>query len=82
MIFKSGFINIFLDIQVQLSSAELKNKRLMEAFKKTSQEFREVCYQLTGYRIDISSANQYKLMNMYSETPEDFLLFKVCTTEF
>ena len=62
----------------QLAKAELKNKRLMEAFKKTSQEFREVCYQLLGYRIDISSANQYKLMNMYSESPEDFLLFKVC----
>ena len=35
----------------QVTSAELKNKRLVEAFKKTSQEFREVVYQLLGYRI-------------------------------
>ena len=39
------------DLKKQLTSAELKNKRLMEAFKKTSQEFREICYQLLGYRI-------------------------------
>ncbi|XP_046553553.1 mitotic spindle assembly checkpoint protein MAD1-like [Haliotis rubra] len=41
------------ELKSQLTREELRNKRLMEAFKKTSQEFREVCYQLTGYKIDI-----------------------------
>ena len=63
----------------QLVSAELKNQRLTEAFKKTSKEFREVCYQLLGYKIDMRSNNQYRLMNMYADSPEDFLLFQVRT---
>jgi len=61
----------------QLSLAELKNKRLMEAFKKTSQEVREVCYQLTGYKIDIPTHNQYKVTSMYAESQSDCLQFQV-----
>ena len=67
----------FTEMKAQLMSAELKNKRLMEAFKKTSQEIREVCYQLTGYRIDIPTSNQYRLTSMYAESPNDYLLFQV-----
>lgn len=63
-------------LKEQLSKEETKNKRLMEVFKKTSQEFREVCYQLTGYKIDILASNQYKLTSMYAESPEDFFLFQ------
>lgn len=66
----------FEEMRQQLATAELKNKRLMEAFKKTSQEIREVCYQLTGYKIDIPTTNQYRLTSMYAESPDDFLLFK------
>ena len=61
----------------ELEKAEMANKRLVEAFKKTSQEFREVCYQLLGYRLDFPCQNQYKLMSLYAETPQDFFLFKV-----
>jgi len=64
-------------MKAQLTKEEMKNKRLMEVFKQRSQEFREVCYQLTGFRIDIASSNQYKLTSMYAESPEDFFLFKV-----
>lgn len=66
----------FEEMRSQLATAELKNKRLMEAFKKTSQEIREVCYQLTGYKIDIPTSNQYRLTSMYADSPEDHLLFK------
>ena len=67
------------DIKSQLDSAELKNKRLMEAFKKTSQQFREVSYQLLGYKIDLDTPcqNQYRLMNVYAESPNDYLIFQV-----
>ncbi|KAI0217239.1 hypothetical protein LSAT2_030888 [Lamellibrachia satsuma] len=68
------------DFKAQLTSAELKNKQLMEAFKKTSQKFREVCYLLLGYRIDLVSDNQYKLQNMYAESPNDVLLFQETET--
>lgn len=49
----------------------------MEAFKKKSQEFREVCYQLMGYKIDMPTDNQYRLISMYSEAPGDYMLFQV-----
>ncbi|XP_060570209.1 mitotic spindle assembly checkpoint protein MAD1-like [Ruditapes philippinarum] len=68
------------EMRSQLTTAELKNKRLMEAFKKTSQEVREVCYQLTGYKIDIPTSNQYRLTSMYAETVNDFLLFQQNTS--
>ncbi|XP_052814982.1 mitotic spindle assembly checkpoint protein MAD1-like [Mya arenaria] len=64
------------EMRSQLTLAELKNKRLMEAFKKTSQEVREVCYQLTGYKIDIPTSNQYRITSMYAESPTDYLLFQ------
>ncbi|BFZ17481.1 hypothetical protein BsWGS_20520 [Bradybaena similaris] len=64
------------ELKNQLHREEMRNKRLMEVFKKTSQEFREVCYQLTGYRIDIQCSNQYKLISMYAESSRDYFLFQ------
>ena len=61
----------------QLVSEQLKNQRLMEAFKKTSQEMREINYKVLGYRVDIPNTNEYRLMSMYAESPNDFFLFKV-----
>merc|ERR1712059_125937 len=60
----------------QLSKADLRKQRLMEAFKKTSHEFREVVYQLTGYRIDVLADHKYRLLSLYAESPEDSLLFQ------
>ncbi|GFO28634.1 mitotic spindle assembly checkpoint protein mad1-like [Plakobranchus ocellatus] len=64
------------DLKTQLASAEMRNQRLKEIFSKTSKEFREVCYQLTGYRFDIPCANQYRLTSMYAERQKDYLLFQ------
>ncbi|XP_076339418.1 mitotic spindle assembly checkpoint protein MAD1-like isoform X2 [Tachypleus tridentatus] len=63
-------------LKEQLTAAELKNKRLVNAFRRTSQEFREVCYLLTGFKIDVSSQNKYKMSHMYSESENDYLLFE------
>lgn len=60
----------------QLRSADIKKQRIIEAFKKTSQDFREVCYQLTGYRIDGLNDGKYRLSPVYAESSEDHLLFK------
>ena len=50
----------------------------MEAFKKTSQVFREVTYALTGYQIDglANGANQFRLTPTYAESGNDYLLFQ------
>lgn len=59
--------------------AELQNreKKILDSFRKTSREFREVCYLLTGYRIDALKDNIYRLSHMYAEHEEDKLLFEV-----
>lgn len=60
-----------------MESAELKNQRLKEVFQTKIQEFRKVCYALTGYQIDITTENQYRLTSMYAEHKADCLIFKV-----
>lgn len=62
----------------KLASCEKKSERMMDMFKKTSLEFRQVVYQLTGYRIDVPKSKEYKLMSMYASSPDDYLLFQVC----
>jgi len=65
------------ELQEQLRSAEVKKCRIIEAFKKTSHDFREVCCQLTGFRVDGLSNNQYRLTSIYAESPEtEQLLFQ------
>ena len=60
-----------------MESAELKNQRLKEVFQTKIQEFRKVCYTLTGYQVDITTENQYRLTSMYAERKTDCLIFKV-----
>jgi len=45
-------------------------------FKKKIQEFREACYALTGYKVDVTRDNQYRLQSMYAERSTDDLLFE------
>ncbi|CAF98131.1 unnamed protein product, partial [Tetraodon nigroviridis] len=65
-----------LDLRKQMESSELKNQRLKEVFQKKIQEFRTVCYILTGYQMDITTENQYRLTSVYAEHMDDSLLFK------
>lgn len=64
------------DLRKQMESSELKNQRLKEVFQKKIQEFRTVCYILTGYQMDITTENQYRLTSVYAEHMDDSLLFK------
>ncbi|XP_040043010.2 mitotic spindle assembly checkpoint protein MAD1 [Gasterosteus aculeatus] len=65
-----------LDLRKQMESSELRNQRLKEVFQRKIQEFRTVCYVLTGYQIDITTENQYRLTSLYAEHMDDSLLFK------
>ncbi|KAM7394576.1 hypothetical protein PAMP_021367 [Pampus punctatissimus] len=64
------------NLRKQMESAELRNQRLKEVFQRKIQEFRTVCYVLTGYQIDITTENQYRLSSVYAEHMDDSLLFK------
>ena len=59
-----------------MESSELRNQRLKEVFQRKIQEFRTVCYVLTGYQMDITTENQYRLTSVYAEHMDDSLLFK------
>lgn len=65
------------ELKKQVESAELKNQRLKEVFQTKIQEFRKVCYALTGYQIDVTTESQYWLTSMYAEHKADCLIFKV-----
>lgn len=59
------------------------NQRLKEMFRERITTFREAVYLLTGYKIDLYSADsssggypKLKLRSMYAENPEDSLLFQ------
>lgn len=64
------------DLRKQMESSELRNQRLKEVFQRKIQEFRTVCYVLTGYQMDITTENQYRLTSVYAEHMDDSLLFK------
>ncbi|XP_064009746.1 mitotic spindle assembly checkpoint protein MAD1 isoform X2 [Pogoniulus pusillus] len=68
------------ELKKQVESAELKNQRLKEVFQTKIQEFRKVCYSLTGYQIDITTENQYRLTSIYAEHQGDCLLFKMSSS--
>lgn len=65
------------ELRKQVESAELRNQRLKEVFQAKVQEFRKVCYTLTGYQVDITRESQYRLTSMYAERQDDCLVFKV-----
>lgn len=65
------------ELRKQVESAELKNQRLKEVFQTKIQEFRKVCYTLTGYQIDVTTESQYRLTSRYAEHQTDCLIFKV-----
>eukprot|EP01035_Chromulina_nebulosa_P020547 gene20547-26648_t len=59
------------------------NLRLKEMFKDRITSFREAVYLLTGYKIDLYSAEEgtnnlrrLRLRSMYAESPEDSLMFQ------
>ena len=59
------------------------NQRLKEMFKERITAFREAVYLLTGYKVDLYSAEQssgghprLRLRSMYAEDPDDSLLFQ------
>ncbi|XP_076623924.1 mitotic arrest-deficient 1 [Colletes latitarsis] len=56
---------------------EIKIARLKEAFKASSQEYRQACYQLFGWRVDRTKEGRYKLYSQYAESSEDFLFFNI-----
>jgi len=60
----------------KLKSADLKNQRIMEAFTKTSKEFRTLVGLTTGYRVDSKGDGIFKL-RPYLCDKNQYLLFSI-----
>lgn len=59
--------------------AELKEReeKILVSFKRTSREFREVTYLLTGFRVEVLKDGVFRLSSMYAEQEEDKLIFQL-----
>ena len=61
----------------KVEALKCREDKTLNSFKTISREFREVCYLLTGYRIDPLKDDIFRLSHMYAEHEEDRLFFEV-----
>ncbi|EGD81422.1 hypothetical protein PTSG_02142 [Salpingoeca rosetta] len=59
----------------QIELARQRDAREKGVFNNNVREFREACYELLGYQIDVVQASRYRLHSMYAESADDYLLF-------
>jgi len=64
-----------MKLEKRLMDSEKKIQRLKEVFGEKIREFREVCYSLTGYEIEMMADNTYVLRSMFAEREVDTLAF-------
>ncbi|CAG0921385.1 unnamed protein product [Notodromas monacha] len=64
------------DLKLALKRSETMSERLRKEWKATSQEFRELVYQFSGYKLDKIGPDNFKLTSMYADSPEDFFLLR------
>ena len=62
-------------LEKRLFDSEKKIQRLKEVFGEKILEFREVCYSLTGYQIEMAADNRYVLRSMFADRETDTLAF-------
>lgn len=65
------------ELKEKVKSQETVNQRLKEAFKTKGHQFREAIFALLGYKVDGLPNNLYRLSNLYAESPEHYLMFKM-----
>lgn len=64
-------------LERKVAEYQKREEKILVSFRKTSREFREACYLLTGYRVDALKERVYRLSSMYAENEEDKLLFEI-----
>lgn len=65
------------NLKAQVQSLEAKNQHIKEIYKSASNEFRDVCYMLFGYRVDRVGNTNYRISSMYAESEEEYLHFRL-----
>ncbi|KAG5449535.1 Mitotic spindle assembly checkpoint protein MAD1 [Clonorchis sinensis] len=70
------------EVREQLRVERLRSDRLMEMFDKASTKFRSACRELLGYRIDMNTADEYKVRSAFVSDPKEYILFKRVNGKF
>ncbi|KER29603.1 hypothetical protein T265_03805 [Opisthorchis viverrini] len=70
------------EVREQLRVERLRSDRLMEMFDKASTKFRGACRELLGYRIDMNTADEYKVRSAFVSDPKEYILFKRVNGKF
>lgn len=65
------------ELTQKVAELEERENKILDSVARTSREFREVCYLLTGYKLDVLKNRVYRLSHMYAEMEEDKLLFEI-----
>lgn len=73
---ESSYTSKLQSLQTENAQLEKKSQRLKEIFGQKVLEFRNTCYLLTGFKIELISAAKYRLKSMYAEKEEDELVFQ------
>eukprot|EP00039_Didymoeca_costata_P007824 m.104388 g.104388 ORF g.104388 m.104388 type:complete len:683 (+) comp13840_c0_seq17:148-2196(+) len=71
-------------LREQCATAERKRERLIQVYNDMVQEYKEICYRVTGYTIDAQGGGmgvkggktQYRVQSMYAEAQDDYFLFE------
>lgn len=66
-------------LKEQIKEKEKQSQRMMDKFKSSLQELRNMIYMLFGYQIDrpSGSSSRYILRNMYADREDDVICFEV-----
>jgi hypothetical protein len=65
------------DLEKTIKQKETMLDRLKKSWKETSQDFRELVHQWSGYAFAKETSDTYKLTPHYAESPGDCFLFRV-----
>ena len=60
----------------QARDVEVGRQRLRAVFQSKITEFREACYTLTGFRVDMVSSHEYRLWSQFAAARDDCLVFR------
>ena len=73
---ESSYQSRLAKLESEKVQLEKKGQRLKEVFGQKVAEFRNTCYLLTGFKIELIHSHTYRLKSMYAEAEADHLLFQ------
>lgn len=64
-------------LKKETDSLRIAKERLVEVYRKVTQDFKDVYYELSGFALDLIGKRKYRLKSRHSEHDSDALVFHV-----